>query len=77
MIDINTQKIDGKCPKCNGRLSTSVEQIARNAIISCSSCGERIQLKDQGGSFRKAQQDIKRASNDLDKALKNLGRRLK
>ena len=75
MFDIGKEKINGNCPNCNARFSTTLERVGRNAVISCRSCGERIQLKDQGGATQKAIRDIKKASDDLEKAFRKLGRR--
>lgn len=75
MIDLSREKIDANCPNCNARISTTLDKVSRNAVINCRSCGERIQLKDQGGATRKAIRDIKKASDDLEKAFKKLGGR--
>lgn len=73
MIDISKHKIDAACPSCGHKNSITLAQVNREETITCR-CGQRIQLKDSGGSSKKATQDINRAMKDFERALKGLGR---
>lgn len=71
MFDLGKEKINGNCPKCNTGFSATLEKVSRNATITCRGCGERIQLKDQGGKTKKALRTIE----GFEKTLKKLGGR--
>lgn len=73
MIDISKHAIEAACPACGHKNTITLAQVNREETITCR-CGQRIQLKDSGGSSKKATQDINRAFKDLERTLKRLGR---
>jgi hypothetical protein len=73
MMDISKHKIDAACPACGQKNSITLAQVNREETITCR-CGQRIQLKDSGGSSKKATQDINRAFKDLENTFKKFGR---
>lgn len=58
-----------KCPDCGGALRFTLDDVAKHRTVRCSR-GHSVELKDQGGGARKANQ----AMADLDKALKRFGK---
>ena len=77
MIDISKQEIESDCPSCNSKFSITLQQVSNQETIRCRSCGENIRLIDKGGSARKGIRDVNKSFNDLEKAFKNFGKRLR
>jgi transcription elongation factor Elf1 len=73
MIDIGKQKISNNCPACGKVYTVTIKQVADQATVKCL-CGQQIQLRDSGGSAKKAVRDINKAALDLERAFKRLGR---
>lgn len=73
MVDIGKQTVAMNCPQCKRITNVSIQQVADEALVKCI-CGQRIQLKDSGGSNRKAINDINKSFKDLDRTFRNLGR---
>lgn len=72
MFDIGNQKIDVKCG-CGRIYKPTLKDVANQKKISCS-CGNAIQLQDNGGSAKKTIGNVNKSLGNFEKALKKLGR---
>ncbi|MBM9459143.1 hypothetical protein JK386_04455 [Nocardioides sp. zg-536] len=63
-------KVDINCPECESALTVTMRDVANGRTVRCPR-GHAITLVDEGRGARQAQ----RSMDDLDKALKNLGKR--
>jgi DNA-directed RNA polymerase subunit RPC12/RpoP len=57
------------CPQCGRRVKATTADLAKQRTVACPS-GHRLNLKDEGGGARKVQRSL----DDLDKAIKKLGK---
>ena len=69
---IRGQHIEIDCPKCEQPVSVTLAQAAGNEVVRCS-CGQEIELHDEGGRIG----DAVKAGGELDRALKDLGGTIK
>lgn len=74
MFDISKQTVKLDCPDCKRSIPVSVKNIAEEKVIKCF-CGKQIQLKDDGGTHKKAIRDINSSVKKLEDTFKKFGKR--
>jgi predicted Zn finger-like uncharacterized protein len=62
------QDFEAECPECGAAVKVTLQAVARERTVRCPH-GHMIELKDHGGSARKALS----ALADLDRTLKRFG----
>jgi hypothetical protein len=73
MIDIGKEKITLDCG-CGTKVTVTLAQIAKEAIVHCAGCGEQIQLRDDGGGAKRTIAKVKRSLDDLNRAFRRIGK---
>lgn len=68
---VGNASIDVKCPKCNGKITITLNKVGSNVI--CPRCRSTIQL-EKGSGFDKSSKSIDKSLKSLDKTLKNFGK---
>ena len=75
MIDFYKRRVERTCPKCQGKYVFELGQIAKEDIVTCNNCSVEIQLIDTNGSAKQQLQKVTQKFNELEKTLKNFGKR--
>ena len=70
MIDISYHVLTINCPSCQFSLDVLGKQVMAEEKVICAGCLSEIQLKDNGSSFRHAEQEINNALESLMKSFK-------
>jgi predicted nucleic acid-binding Zn ribbon protein len=65
-----SDKLEAECPDCGAKLRFTLDDVAKQRSVRCSS-GHSVELQDEGGGARKAAKSL----SDLDKTLKRFGKR--
>lgn len=73
-VKVDSWEVNIPCPKCKAQNKVSLSQIKREETIKCRSCGVSIKLQDKDGSAKKATRDAQRAFDDLERALRQIGK---
>jgi len=73
MIDISKQTVKIDCPKCNGSVSVTIQQVADEVLVKCS-CGQGIRLQDSNGTSKKAIIELNETFKSLENTFKNFGK---
>ena len=63
IMDLSYLRIELTCPICDFAIEVLLKQVIVEETILCQGCLEEIQLVDEGGSRRRAEQQL---NNDLD-----------
>jgi Zn finger protein HypA/HybF involved in hydrogenase expression len=64
-FDISNHPITIECPNCHFKIDVLLKQVIAEEIIICPGCRNNIKLVDEGGSTRRANQEIKSAIRKL------------
>lgn len=57
MLEIAKEKVSIECPEYKRKAKVTIDQIVKSAMITCR-CGQKIQLHDEGGTFKKSMRKI-------------------
>lgn len=71
--DVDSWEIPVKCPKCGTQNKVRMAQIEREETIQCVGCEAKIKLKDKGNSVKRGTEQVQRALDDLERALRDIG----
>jgi len=74
MIDIGKEKLTYNCPKCGRKITFTLNQVAKQATVKCSGCGEHIKLQDSNSSARLGISQINKSFRDFERTLKQFGK---
>ncbi len=72
MFNIDKQKINISCPKCDFENSVTFKQIEDQESIICNGCRCSIKLVDKDGSVRRGIKNVNQEMNKLTKSLKDI-----
>lgn len=70
MFDVNKQKINISCQKCDFENSVTFKQIENQESIICGGCRCSIKLVDKDGGVRREIKNLKEETTKLKKSLK-------
>lgn len=75
MLNLSNKLIAVSCPECHSKENVSMNQVANQESIVCSSCNQKIKLVDKGGSTKKAVTNINFALENFEKTIKSFNRK--
>lgn len=70
-INLDRERIYIQCPACNFWSRPFLRQIRSRDTIICGGCKANLRLDDHLGSFRKAQREVNRAIEELERQLQD------
>jgi hypothetical protein len=73
MIDIGREEIEIQCPGCHFYNPIFIRQARLRDVIICRGCKRNIRLNDHMNEVRKAERQLKTASENLEDAFSDLG----
>lgn len=68
---IENKNVDIICPGCGIHKRVSMKDISLERVVFCSSCENKIKLKDRDASATNARQGIKQIENKIKNMFKN------
>jgi transcription elongation factor Elf1 len=72
-LDLDSHRVDFKCPGCGHKLSETIGRVKRNPTIHCAGCGKDIAVN--GDELRRAIDGVQRRLDQLARTIGSLGKR--
>lgn len=72
-LDLDSHRIDLKCPGCGHKLSETIGRLKRNPTLTCSGCGQEIAVK--ADELKRGIDSVQRSLDQLTRSLGSIGKR--
>ena len=77
MVNIDSWKINLRCPKCGIKNEITLSQVKKGQTIQCIVCATKINIKDENGRVAKETKKAQDVMDSLENAVKEIGGVLK